>query len=149
MADINQGYEFEFDGVITEDAKEFIVLQDGDYDFEVTEIEKGRYAGSEREKGLPPCNMVTVTCKIETNEGEAYIKNRLYLHSRAEGLLSAFFASIGQKRKGEPLKMQWNLVVGSKGRCKVSSRQYNGETYNDIKRFLPAEERKSFTAGAF
>ncbi len=147
MAEQKRDYEIPFDGEILEDAKEFIVLQDGEYDFEVTSFEKGRFAG--KDGGLPPCNMVTVFCKIETDEGVAVIKSNLFLHSRTEGILSSFFASIGQKRKGEPLKMQWNLVIGSKGRCKVSTREYNGNTYNDIKRFIPAEERKTFVAGSF
>lgn len=125
--------ELGWDDTINEDPKEFVTLTPGDYRFTVSEIERSRYDGGEK---IPACNMAIVTCKFETPQGEAYIKNRLYLHTKTEGLISAFFSSIGLKRKGEPLRMEWNKVVGQSGVARVKNRVYNGQTYNDIDRFL-------------
>jgi len=125
----------------------FILIPPGDYDFKVTSFERARHDGSAK---LPACNKAIVFCTIETPEGKATIKNNLFLHTTTESFLSAFFTSIGQKKKGERLKMNWNTVVGSTGRCKVV--QYVGEdgnTYNDIKRFYPKEEPKGFIPGQF
>ena len=130
--------ELGWDDTITKDSKDFILLPDGDYEFEVTNVEKQRFAGSEK---LPPCNQAVIFVKIETPEGMTTIKSNLYLHTKTEGLISAFFHSIGMKKKGEPLRMQWNKVMGAKGLCKIGQYTGNdGNTYNEVKRFLPADE---------
>ena len=140
----NQSRELSWDDVINKDS-EFILLPDGEYEFKITDLEKSRYDGGDK---LPPCPMAIVTCEIETPDGTAHIKNRLFLSTQTEGILTAFFASIGLKKKGEPLRMQWNKVVGATGRCKVTQREYNGSTYNEIKRFLPAPGYDQQGAGA-
>ena len=55
-------------------------------------------------------------------------------------MLSAFFAAIGQKKKGEPLKMNWQTIVGARGVCKVGIRTYNGNQYNEVKAMLYPED---------
>ena len=90
--------------------------------------------------------------EIENDKGICFIQNRLFLHSRCEGLLCAFFTCIGQRKHGEKLKMNWNEVVGARGRAKIGHREYNGNIYNDIKRFYAPDEsapKKSFTPGKF
>jgi len=126
----------DWNDTITKDS-EFILLPEGEYEFMVTDIERSRYDGGEK---LPPCNMAIISCKIETPEGETTLKNKLFLTTATEGLISAFFASIGLKKKGQPLRMEWNKVVGRGGRCKISQRTYNGNIFNDIKRFLPSDD---------
>lgn len=122
-----------WDDEIVDDPTEFTLLPAGDYEFTVIEVEKSRYDGGDK---LPACNLAIVSCQFDTPHGKAIVKNRLYLHTKTEGLLSAFFASIGLKKKGEPLRMQWNKVVGSKGMARLSQREYNGDKFNDIRRFL-------------
>ena len=58
---------------------------------------------------------------LRVSDGSAYtsIIERLILHTKMEWKLSQFFCSIGQKKHGEPLRMNWNKVLGAKGRCKV------------------------------
>lgn len=135
--------ELDWDGTIEKD-NSFILLPDGDYKFTVKMYERGRFNGSDK---MPPCAQATVHIEIEAPEGTVTLKNNLFLHTKTEGILSSFFASIGQKKKGEPLRMNWNNVVGSTGMCKISSKEYNGNTYNEIKRFLPAEEQQPATGG--
>lgn len=135
----NADRELGWDDEIVKDSS-FILLPDGDYKFTVKMYERGRFNGSEK---MPPCAQATIYCEIEAPEGTVTLKNNLFLHTKTEGILSSFFASIGQKKKGEPLRMNWNTVVGSTGMCKVSSKEYNGNTYNEIKRFLPAEEQQA------
>lgn len=143
--------EFSWDDTITKDASDYIMLPEGDYNFTVDSFERGRHAGSEK---LPPCNKAVLTLRIESAEGTARITHNLFLHSKTEGMLSAFFTCIGQKKKGEPLKMDWGAVPGSAGRCKVGIHTYtnkDGEARksNDIKRFYPKEEGPAFKAGEF
>ena len=66
--------------------------------------------------------------------------------------LSAFFCSIGQKKHGEKLRMNWQAVVGAKGKCKVGVRTWKGDDgkerqSNEIKRFLDPEDISSSSSG--
>lgn len=120
----------------------FVIIPEGDYDFTVVSFERGRHEGSDK---LPPCNKAILTLKIDLPDGTTQnMTHNLFLHSKTEGLLSAFFTCIGQKKKGEPLRMNWNAVIGARGRCKISIRNWknkNGEDMqsNDIKKFYEPE----------
>ena len=116
---------------------DFILAPAGDYDFVVTGFERARHEGSPK---LPPCNKAVVSIQISTPEGDATIKHNLFLHTKTEGMLSAFFIGIGQKKHGEPLRMNWNNVIGARGKCKVGIREYKGDDgeikqFNEIKKF--------------
>ncbi len=137
--------EFNWDDTITKDSQDFILLPEGDYDFTVESYERARHPGSEK---LPPCNKAIVKIRIDTEEGPAFINHNLFLYSKTEGMLSAFFAGIGLKKKGEPLKMNWNQVPGRHGRCSVSVHTWTGKDGkerkgNNIKRFYPCEDDAS------
>ena len=142
--------ELGWDDEIEKDGGDFILLPEGDYDFVVESFERGRHPGSEK---LPPCNKAMLKIRIDSEEGAAVISHNLFLHTKTEGMISAFFSSIGQKKKGEKVKMNWNAVIGATGRCKVVVRKWTGDDKeerqsNDIKKFYPKEE-KQFKAGEF
>ncbi len=147
----NNGYELGWDDQIENDSPDFVILPEGDYDFEVIDFERARHAGSDK---LPPCNKAIVHIKVEGKEGISVIRHQLFLHSITEGMLCAFFTGIGQRKKGEKVTMNWNAVIGSGGRCRVGIRKYEGKDYNEIKKFYepqegPADPKKGFTAGSF
>ncbi|HEN8903821.1 TPA: hypothetical protein ACGL2S_000897 [Streptococcus agalactiae] len=142
MTEYNNNFEREFgwDDTIQEDAKEFITLQPGDYVFTVTDFERARHTPNPQKTGkLPACNKAVISLEIETDEGVASLKHNLFLHSSTEGMLSAFFGAIGQKKHGEPLKMNWNTVVGATGVCSVKNRTYNDNVYNEVKSMIYAD----------
>ena len=131
---------------------EFRVLPPGEYDFTVVKLERGRHEGSAK---LPPCNKATVFLKFNGCEhGETTLRHNLFLHSKCDGLLCQFFAGIGQRRHGEPLRMDWSRVVGSRGRAELEVRSYTkkGETklreINDINRFFDPPTASGFTPPA-
>ena len=142
--------EFGWDDTITKDSSDIILLPEGDYNFTVESFERARHTGSDK---LPACNKAILTLRVDAPEGTVKLTHNLFLHSKTEGLLSAFFSSIGQKKKGEPLKMNWAQVPGSTGKCKIGIHTYtkDGEERknNDIKRFYPKEEGPTFKAGEF
>lgn len=144
------GQELGWDDTIEQDGNDFILLPPGDYDFKVESFERGRFAGSEK---MSACNMATLNIVIEFDNRKAFIKHKLFLNTKTEWALSQFFASIGLKKKGEKLKMNWNQVPGSIGRCQVDVREWkkdDGSTgySNEIKKFYPQPE-KTYTAGTF
>lgn len=142
MTEFNNNFEHElgWDDEIKTDSG-FIDLPDGLYRFTVTNIERGRHTPNPDNKKakLPPCNKATVSIEIETKEGVAELKHNLFLHTSTEGMLSAFFGAIGQKKKGEPLKMNWN-IIGAKGVCKIGHEEYNGNNYNRVKSMIYQED---------
>lgn len=142
MTTLNNNFEREFgwDDTIQEDSKDFITLTPGDYVFTVTNFERGRHTPNPQNPGkLPACNKAIITLQVETDEGLATMTHNLFLHSSTEGMLSAFFGAIGQKKHGEPLQMNWNTVVGSTGVCRVGNRTYKDNVYNDVKQMIYAD----------
>ena len=134
----NNNAVMDWNDVIEDDGQEFVLLEEGDYNFRVTNFERGHFPGSAK---LPACNKATLTLEVDTREGCAYVKHDLLLCRNLEWRISAFFRCIGQKKHGERLVMDWNRVVGSKGRAHFKPRKYtnnNGEekVANDIERFI-------------
>lgn len=143
---IDEGIPFDWDTEIQKDGPEFTMLPAGEYPFEVTKFERSRFEGSQK---LPPCPMALLTIAIDGGEkGKTVVTHRLYLHSRCEGLLCAFFESIGQRQHGAALRPRWNEVVGSKGLCRLGIHEYTKKDgtpgrNNEISRFLPPAEPKA------
>lgn len=147
--------ELGWDSEIEKDAEPLVVVPEGDYGFEVVKFERGRFEGSEK---MPPCNKATVYLKVVTPDGkEGLVRHNMFLHTRTEWQLTDFFTAIGYRKRGERLRMNWNIVVGSTGRARIGIRKYNGNDFNEVKKFYdPADSRieqepqqASFTPGAF
>lgn len=145
----NMGRELDWDESVELNANNFTLLPEGEYDFTVTKFERQRHAGSDK---LPPCPKAVLTLEIAGVKGSTTITHNIFLHTRTQGLLSAFFISIGQGKQGEVVKLDWNKVLGAKGRAAIIVRKYTkkdgteAET-NDVKQFLPP--LRSWTAGGF
>lgn len=134
--------ELGWDDEIEKDGGNFVLLPAGDYNFTVAKFERGRFQGSDK---MPPCNQAKLELTVHSPEhGNVTIFHNLMLHTKTEGFLSNFFTGIGQKKKGEKLRMNWNLVTGAKGRCKVIQNKYmsKGEerVNNQIDTFYPYED---------
>lgn len=128
----------DWNDIIESDGQEFVLLPEGDYNFIVTNFERGRFPGGQK---VPPCNKATITVQVSTDDGIATIKFDLLLYRSLEWRISAFFRCIGQKKHGEKLVMNWNRVVGSCGRGHFKIRKYTNQageekTVNDLDRFI-------------
>ena len=137
MANYDVERELGWEDQISRDGPDYITLPEGEYDFVVDHYDRERHNGSEK---LPPCWKAVLYLKVETPEGVANIRHNLFLHTKTEGMLCAFFTAIGQRQHGQTITMNWNAVPGAHGRAKIGVREYNGKTYNEVKKFLePAE----------
>lgn len=145
--------EIEHDG---EGGGDFVTLPAGEYPFEVVKFERERHVPKEGGK-LPACNKAVIHLIFDGGElGKSYVTENLFLHSKTEGILCAFFTSIGQRQHGEKLKMNWSSVIGSTGRAKLSVREYTRQdgsqgSANDVKRWIEPSngEKPAYTPGAF
>jgi len=126
----------------------FEVLPEGEYEFTVVKFERQRHAGSDK---LPSCPKAVLTLDMKGPEGRGQVTHNLFLHTKTQGLLSAFFVSIGQGNVGDKIKLDWGKVPGATGRAKVTIRKFTkkdgseGES-NDVT-FLPP--LRNWTAGGF
>lgn len=116
----------------------YLDLPDGTYDFTVVELERGRFEPKPDSKIKEPCPQVKVHVEVKdpNSDQKAKINSLLILHTRTKGLLCNFFRSIGVMKKGESLKMDWN-VIGKTGKLKLS---HNDKNYMQIEKFLSPEE---------
>lgn len=145
----NDAHEIGWGDQIVAEGGEFLLLDEGDYDFTVTAFERGRFPGSAK---IPACNKAVLTLTVQTPNGEANTKYDLILWSSLEWKISEFFRAIGQKKSGEAFVPRWNEVVGSKGRAHFKPRKYlkNGEErqVNDISKFYDAPQTQQNYASA-
>ena len=108
--------EFDWDDEIQEDSQ-FTLLEPGDYDFTVTNFERGvSKAGNKK---------ATLSLDVTDGVRSTKITDDISLLKTAEWKISEFFRSVGLKKHGEKLKMRWNDCVGLSGRCTVSIREYD------------------------
>lgn len=145
----NAAHEIGWNDQIAAENGEFIILDEGDYDFTVTAFERGRFPGSAK---IRACGKAVLTLTVQTPEGEANVKYDLILWSSLEWKISEFFRAIGQKKSGEAFIPRWGEVVGSKGRAHFKPRKYmkDGEErqVNDVSKFYdyePQQVQPSYT----
>lgn len=130
---LNWDSEIQNDGGIN-----YITLPEGDYEFEVTNLEKGEHRGSAK---IPPCPKATLELTFATKQGISIVKENLFLDESAEWKLCQFFCCIGQREHGQRYKMNWDKVVGARGRAHIYVEEWTGDDgaahkNNRVKTFL-------------
>lgn len=144
----NLDREFDWNDTIEKDSS-FVELPEGDYDFVIDHFERGRSQGSDK---IPPSNMAIVFFRVKSEDGqEATIRENFILHSKLEWKLSELFCSVGLKKKGESLRMNWNALPGLSGRAHVTldpDKKDPTKKYNHISKLYPKEPKK-FEPGKF
>ena len=141
MADTYNDELLDWDSELENDGQQYVIVPPGDYTFTVTDVERANYNGSDK---LPPCKMVTIKGTIDTDLGDATFQENLYLVRKQEWKLSAFFRSIGMKKHGEKLRMEWGKVPGARGKAKFKNDTYKGNVYNKIDQFYDYDESTGF-----
>lgn len=145
----NQGQDQElgWNDTITADAREFIILPDGDYKFTVAAVEKARFNGSDK---MAACNVANISLRVYTDlvpQGFVIIKHRLNMLASREWQIAEFFTGLGLKKKGQPLNIDFPKTIGMQGLCKVGSHpDKKNNIYNDIKKIYSAENIAKKTA---
>ena len=152
MEDMNtMSGALDWNSEITQES-EFELLPEGTYDFTVESMERGQFNGSEKMSACPKADLTLAIVSPQSGK-IVRVYDTLFLHSKAEWRLSQFFTGIGEKKKGEPLRMNWLNVPGATGRAEISVNKYkrnDGSTgeNNRVVKYLP-KEFKHFTPGQF
>lgn len=138
-----EGHELGWDDEVKDDGADFVTLPKGKYKFTVKKLERARYEGSTK---IPPCNQANVTIEIDGGDlGKSTVTEKLKLHSILEWVLCQFFTSIGDRKHGEPLKMDWGAITQKTGWCEVGIRVYgeNKKSINTVQKWLEPEEQST------
>lgn len=86
-----------------------------------------------KEDGL---NRAVIKLLIEHPESKQFsveVEDKIYLERAKMPHIAAFFRSIGLKKRGVPMKMQWDNLEGLSGKCALIKNSYGD--YN-ILRYL-------------
>ena len=119
---------------------EYVLLTPGEYQFTVDSVEYGDYNGSDK---IPACGMVTIGIHVDTAQGRAFMRNNFYICKECSGLIAAFFKSIGMLKDGQrTFTPDWEKVKGRSGIVKTTQREYKGEMYNNVDRFVKSKAEK-------
>ena len=138
MSDYNSNNMImDWDDALENDGQEYVVLEEGDYNFTVTGFERGRFPGSAK---IPPCNKASLTLTVALPDGRtAFCKEDLILYRTLEWKLASFFRAIGVKKSGESVAMDWDKVPGARGRAHFKPRAYSSggvtHTVNAVDRY--------------
>lgn len=121
--------EIGFDSEIQNDGEAFTLIPEGEYEFTVIGFERKR---QEAKNDIPAHNVAVLKLEIKNADGKVgVLTERLQLRLKMEWKLSEFFRSIGQKKHGEKLSMNWGAVPGSSGLCKITTDKFKGRDGSD------------------
>lgn len=103
----------------------FTLLEPGAYHFTVQKMERSTFQPSAQSSIKDVSPKAELELKVFNDQGvSTIISENLILHSRMEWKISEFMIAIGQKKPGEPVKPNWNAVVGATGECEVEVNHY-------------------------
>jgi len=133
-----KGYAIGWDDEIIDPGEpEFVLLTPGIYDFTVTGFERGHFDGSEK---MDACSMAKLTLRCSNDVQETTVFTNLFLSSAVAFKLSKFAKSIGDmpagSTTGQKFHVDWNNIIGKRGKCKIKTRVYNGKDYNEVDDFI-------------
>lgn len=133
-----KGYAIGWDDEIIDPGEpEFVLLTPGIYDFTVTGFERGHFDGSEK---MDACSMAKLTLRCSNGVQETTVFTNLFLSSAVAFKLSKFAKSIGDmpagSTTGQKFHVDWNNIIGKRGKCRIKTRVYNGKDYNEVDDFI-------------
>lgn len=134
----SKGYAIGWDDEIIDPGEpEFVLLTPGVYDFTITGFERGHFDGSEK---MDACSMAKLTLRCTNGVQETTVFTNLFLSSAVAFKLSKFAKSIGDmpagSTSGQKFHVDWNNIIGKRGKCRIKTRVYNGRDYNEVDDFI-------------
>lgn len=120
---------------------EYILLEPGEYPFEISEVRYGDYNGSDK---LPPCPKAIVDLDVDGGkQGHVTVTKVFYLCKECAGIIASFAQSLGVMDEHETtVNIDFAQIEGMKGIVYITHRTYNGQQYNDIKKFIKKVKAK-------
>lgn len=114
----NKATALDWDSEIEREGGSFNVLPAGIYPFKIgPQIQRERYEGSSK---LPACPQAVIDVTLDGGAlGTTTIEEKLKLVDLLEFVLTQFFTSIGARKSGERMKMDWSKVPNATGIARI------------------------------
>lgn len=111
-----------------------VILDEGEYAFDVTEFKRGRFAGSDK---ICACPQAEVTLNVYgIGCSGVPIKERFPLNNKMLWKLVPFLKAIGlvdsDLQDGDKFKVAWDKVQGAHGACYVEPDSFVGSDGNEV-----------------
>ena len=108
---------------------EFSILPVGEYEFEVSDLEKTYSSKGNK--------MAKIVLDIMYDGHNYKVFDNIVLMSNMKWKIAQFFECLGLKKKGTELKsMPWNQVVEKTGRVRIKHEDYNGKTSAKVDTYI-------------
>ena len=95
---LNNDIGLDWDDVIENDGREFILLPAGDYNFTITDFERSRTKESDKMKA---CNKAVLTLRVDTEKGTAFVHTQIVLNRMFECRARFKIRNFKDKKTGE------------------------------------------------
>jgi hypothetical protein len=141
MTMFNADGTFDFNATISVPDNDFVVLEPGNYYFTVDRVEYGTYQSNPsrtKPSTIPDgCRTVEIFMSIETPKGIAQVRDRFFMHQSVAWRIGAVHKCLGLMPEDEQnLQMKWDAMPGRTGVCKIKNSTQNGNTYNNVDRYI-------------
>lgn len=141
MTMFNNDGTFDFNATIEVSDNEYVVLEPGNYWFTVDRVDYGTYQSNpsrQKPSTIPDgCRTVEVFMSIETPAGVASVRDRFFMHQSVAWRIGAVHKCLGLIPEDEKnLQMAWDAMPGKSGVCKIKNQVQNGNTYNNVDRYI-------------
>jgi len=151
MNNMHESDELAFDAVINQDSKPQTLLPVGDYKFTVLDYKQGEY--TQKDTGQVK-KKVTVIIGIDYQGEQVQIQESLPLLKSMEWKFCTLFTSIGDRKHGQPLQMDWTRIHGKMGMCSIKHEQYTNKygekaTSAKVDKFLEPKEQSQLPKPTF
>lgn len=115
-----------------------VLFEPGDYDFTVKSFKRSKAKTSGK-------NMAELELEVTDGVKSTVIKDWIVLTSNTIWKIASFFRSVGLKKHGEKIRMQWKESVGRTGRCSLQqedrvSNKGNAYKVNTIYSYLDPQD---------
>lgn len=130
---IGLGFDDEIDDGQSRQFDEIYVFEPGDYEFTVKNVER-----TVNDDGY---NKVIVDLEVTDGEHTSVVKDYITLKSTVIWKIAQYFRSLGMKKHGENIKMDWKGSLGKKGMLTLLkeekvSKQNNKYFKNSVRSYL-------------
>ena len=149
--ELQDGYTISADQLGDYD-RSYTLLPEGDYEFTVVNLEVARYQPGPESKIGGACKQIILTLRVNNPQDGSNVdlRHNLYMWNSKTcvGMIAQFYDSIGNHKKGAPLRFDWRkeVIIGKTGKLQLNHREDRkdpSKKYNNIKKLYSKESQSS------
>lgn len=129
-----------WDAALPEDAGGgYKVAKPGKYTFQVEKVTAKEFNPKPTSKIKNKCAEIDLQLRVETDDGDVTVFDRLYSDPSTIWKMTAFAKSIGVFKPGMTPGMLMRQCQDGIGKAEIGVREYNGKEQNEVKSYIEKE----------